>query len=69
MNNGNFINGLAVLAAGLFASSISSFLGHFPLPGNATDLVRGFFDGLSAVAFVVAIFVLVRNKGVRNDKT
>jgi hypothetical protein len=69
MNNKNFINGLAVLAAGLFASSISSFLEHFPLLRNATELTRGFFDGLSAVAFVVAIIVLVRNKGVKNDKT
>lgn len=69
MDNKNLINGLTILAAGLFASSVSSFLEHFPLLGNATDLTRGFFDGLSTVAFVVAIFVLVRNKGVRNDKT
>ena len=62
MNNRNFVTGLAVLAAGLFASSTSSFLEHFALPGTATDFTRGLFDGLSAVAFVVAIFVLVRNK-------
>jgi hypothetical protein len=69
MNNKNFVNGLAVLAAGLFASSISSFLEHFSLLGNATELTKGFFDGLSAVAFVVAILVLVRSQGVENDTT
>ena len=69
MNNKNFINGLAILAAGLFASSISSILEHFSLLGNATDLARGFFDGISAVVFIVAIFVLVRSEGVKNDKT
>ena len=69
MDNRNFINGLAILAVGLFASSISSFLEHFALLGNATDLARGFFDGLAAIVFVVAIFVLVRSKGIRNDTT
>jgi len=60
--NINFTNGLAILAAGLFASSISSLLEHFVILGNATELARGFFDGLSAVAFVVAIFVLARKE-------
>ncbi len=62
MNDRNFVTGLAVLAAGLFASSISSFLEHFVLFETATDFARGFFDGLSVVAFAVAIFVLVRSK-------
>ena len=62
MNNRNFFIGLAVLAAGLFASSISSILEHFALLGPANDLTRGLFDGLSAVAFGVAIFILVRSK-------
>jgi len=62
MNNRNFFTGLAILAAGLFVSSISSFLEHFALFGTATDFARGLFDGLSVVAFAVTIFVLVRNK-------
>ena len=37
MDNRNFVTGLAVLAAGLFASSISSFLEYFALFGTATD--------------------------------
>lgn len=69
MNNKNFTNGLAILAAGLFAPSISSFLEHFPVLSNTTDLTAGFFDGLATVAFVVAIFVLVRSRGDRSDKT
>lgn len=62
MDNRNFFIGLAVLAAGLFASSISSFFEHFALFGTVTDFTRGLFNGLFAVAFAVAIFVLVRNK-------
>ena len=62
MKDRYFSTGLAVLAAGLFTSSVSSFLEHFAVLGTATDFTRGLLDGLSAVAFVVAIFVLVRNK-------
>ena len=62
MDNKNFITGLVVLTAGLFASSISSILEHFAVLGSATDLTRGFFDGLSAVAFGIAIFVLLHSK-------
>lgn len=69
MNNRNFINGLTILAAGLFASSISSFLERFPLLGNATDLTRGFIDGLSVIAFGVAIYFLVKSKEGKNDNT
>ena len=61
MDNKNFITGLAVLAAGLFASSISSILEHFAILGSANDFTRGLSDGLSAVAFGIAIFVLVRS--------
>jgi hypothetical protein len=61
MDNKNFITGLAVLAAGLFASSISSILEHFVILGPANDFTKGLFDGLSAVAFGVAIFVLARS--------
>ena len=60
-DNKTLINGLIVLAAGLLASSVSSFLETFALFGTAMDLFSGFFDGLAVVAFCVAIFVLVRS--------
>ena len=62
MGDRNFVNSMVALGAGLFASSISSFLEHFPVLGTATDFTRGLFDGLSAVAFGIAIFLLIRNK-------
>ena len=62
MNNRTFINGLVFLGAGLLASSVSSFLVHFAIFGNASDFIRGVFDGLSVVAFCVAIFLLVRSR-------
>jgi hypothetical protein len=61
MNNRVLTNGLAVLAAGLLASSLSSFFGRFAILGPATDFVIGFFDGLAVVAFCVAIFFLARS--------
>jgi hypothetical protein len=61
VDNKTLINGLVVLAAGLLASSVSSFLKTFALFGTATDLYSGFFDGLAVVAFCLAIFVLVRS--------
>ena len=60
MENTRLVNGLIVLCAGLFAAAVSSFLEHVTLLGPATGFVRGFFDGLSVVAFAAAIFVLVR---------
>ncbi len=60
MRKTSLVHGLAILGAGLFASSVSSFLGHLAILGRATDLVSGVFDGLAAVAFALAIFVLVR---------
>lgn len=62
MNNRTFVDGLIILGAGLFASSVSSFLGHFPLLGTVTTFAIGLFDGLSVVAFCVAIVVMVRSK-------
>jgi hypothetical protein len=47
---------------GLLASSASSLLEHIRMLGSATDLARGFLDGLAAGAFCVAVFVLVRNR-------
>lgn len=61
MDNRAFTNGLVVMGAGLFASSLSSFLEHFAILGTATDFTRGAFDGLSVVALGVAIFLLVRS--------
>lgn len=55
-------NGLMVLVTGLFTSSISSFLEHFTILGAATDFFSGFFDGLSVVAFSVAIFIMIRGR-------
>jgi hypothetical protein len=62
MGNRTFINGLVFLGVGLLASSVSSFLVHFAIFGTVTDFIRGFFDGLSVVAFCVAIFVLIRSR-------
>lgn len=62
MNDRNLIKGLVVLAAGLLASSISSFLEHFAILGTATEFARGLCDGLSMVAFCAAIFILARSK-------
>ncbi len=62
MANRPLINGLILLGAGLLASSVSSFLEHFAILGAATDLTRGFFDGLSAGVFCVAIYALVRSR-------
>ena len=54
------VDGMIVLAAGLLASGVSSFLERFAILGVATDIARGVFDGLAVVTFAVAIFVLVR---------
>jgi hypothetical protein len=62
VENARLVNGLIVLCAGLFAAAVSSFSEHVTLLGPATGFVRGFFDGLSVVAFAVAIFVLVRSR-------
>jgi hypothetical protein len=62
MVNKSFVNGLTVLGVGLLASSISSLLEHFAVLGRASDLARGFFDGLAVGAFCVAVFVLVRSR-------
>jgi len=67
MGDRALINGLVVLGLGLFASSVSSLLEHFALLGTATDFGRGLFDGLSVVAFGVAIFVLVRSRRAKPD--
>jgi hypothetical protein len=67
MPNRTLIRGLVVLAVGLLIGSLSSLLEHFGLLGTATDFVRGALDGLSVVAFAVAIWLLVRSSRVRQD--
>ena len=62
MVNRTLVNGLILLGAGLLASSVSSFLEHFTILGAATDLTRGFLDGLSASVFCVAVYALVRSR-------
>ena len=62
MSNRGVLDGLVVLCIGLLASSASSLLEHIRILGSATDLARGFLDGLAAGAFCVAIFVLVRHR-------
>jgi hypothetical protein len=53
-------NGLLLLGVGLLACSLSTFLERLRVLGGATEFARGLFDGLSVVAFAVAICVLVR---------
>jgi hypothetical protein len=60
MNN----NGIVILAIGLLATSLSSFIGQVAIFGTGTNFIRGFFDGIAVVAFGVAIFVLVRSSRV-----
>jgi hypothetical protein len=62
MTNRTLIDGLIILGAGLLASSASSFLEHFAILGTANGFARGLLDGLSVVAYCVAIFVLVRSR-------
>jgi hypothetical protein len=64
MGRRSLVDGWIVLGAGLLASSFSSFLEHVALSGDATSFTRGFFDGLSVVAFAVAIFLLLRSRQV-----
>jgi len=67
MNNKAFISGFVVLGAGLLARSVSSFLETFTIFGTTTDFVRGVFDGLSVVAFGVAIVILVRSRAMPRE--
>jgi hypothetical protein len=62
MSNRAFINGFVVLCAGFFASSVSSLLEIYPIFGAATAFLRGVAGGLAAVAFGVAIVMLVRSR-------
>jgi hypothetical protein len=58
MSDNKLTKGLLAFGAGLLASSISSLLSHFA--ADSMELVRGFFDGLSVVAFAVATYLLAR---------
>lgn len=67
MGKKTFNNGFLVLVAGLLASSVSSLLEHLTFLGTATDFVGGLFDGLAAVAFCVAIVILVRSRDTAEE--
>jgi hypothetical protein len=62
MGNRMLTNGLGILAAGLLASAISSFLERVAILGDATQFVMGIFDGISVVVLAVALVVLVRSR-------
>jgi hypothetical protein len=62
VDNRATVNGLAVLAAGLMASGLSSFLQQFAILGERSGFARGVLDGLATVAFGVAIAMLVRSR-------
>ncbi|UCC62448.1 MAG: hypothetical protein JSV36_17025 [Anaerolineae bacterium] len=62
MDNKPFTNGIVLFVVALLLSSVSSFLGHFSIFGNSTNLAQGFFDGLSVVACCAAIVLLVRSR-------
>ena len=67
MANRALVNGFIVLAAGLLASSVSSFLAHFPVFGTATDFTRGLCDGLSVIAFAVGMFMVIRSRRTMHE--
>ncbi len=62
MDNKLFVNGMIWLVTALLLSGVSSFLEHFTVFGDATNLAQGFFDGLSVVACGAAIVLLVRSR-------
>jgi hypothetical protein len=62
MNNKLFVNGMIWLGTALLLLAASSFVGHFAVFDDATNLVQGFFDGLSVVACGAAIVLLVRSR-------
>jgi hypothetical protein len=62
MGDIQFTHGMLAFVTALLLSGVSSFLGHFALFGDATNLAQGFFDGLSVVACGAAIVLLVRSR-------
>jgi hypothetical protein len=62
MTDKPFMNGLIVFGIGLLLSSLSSFIEHFSLFGTLKDFILGFLDGVSVIAFAVAIYLLVRER-------
>jgi hypothetical protein len=62
MDDKRFTSGMLWFVTALLLSGVSSFLGHYALLGDATNLAQGFFDGLSVVACAVAIVLLVRSR-------
>ncbi len=62
MHNTQFTNGMVCFVTALLLSGVSSCLGPFTLLGDGTNLAQGFFDGLSVVACIAAIVLLVRSQ-------
>ncbi len=60
--NKKYTKGMAFLGAGLLARSISSFLNHMLFLGGSTYFWEGMLDGLSAVFFMAAIYLLVKSR-------
>jgi hypothetical protein len=62
MNDRLFTNGMLWFVTALLLSGVSSFVGHFTLLGEATNLGQGFCDGLSVVACGAAIVLMIRSR-------
>jgi hypothetical protein len=60
--------GAVWLAVGLLCSSIDSLLDRSAGPAPAVNWARGFFDGLAAVAFGTAIYLLARQARPSSSK-
>jgi hypothetical protein len=58
--NNSLVTGFVFLTGGLLASSIASLGSHRALLGALTDVTCGFLDGVSAVFFCAAIWLLSR---------
>jgi hypothetical protein len=60
MLNRSARNGYLCFGLGFFFSSIASFLDRFAGAAPVANFIGGALDGLSVVAFAVAIFVSIR---------
>ncbi|MBU7030965.1 MAG: hypothetical protein HXS53_00410 [Theionarchaea archaeon] len=62
MTDKPLMNGLIVFGLGLLFKSLSSFIERFSLFGTSMDFILGFLDGVSVIAFGLAIFLLIRER-------
>jgi hypothetical protein len=67
MDNKQFTNGMLWFVTALLLSGLSSFVGHLTIFGGSTNLVQGFFDGLSVVACGAAIVLLIRSRAASQE--